>query len=359
MKNNLIVFFIFISSFTFSQDSIWKKAPQLNFSLFTDVFYCYDFARPKEGNRQEFLYNHNRHNEWNLNVGAIGFNLLHDKYEVLLSFQAGTYVLDNYKNENEVIKHVAESYISIHPDKKNDFTLMAGIFQSHLGFEGIYSIENPTMTRTLLAENIPYYLTGIQGIYQPSKSLKVLLFSGNGWQRIARLSGNSLPAFGTQIQYLGKKGYTYNWSTFICSEYPDEIRRMRYFNNFFIQKKFRKVLLISDFDFGLEQRQMGSKNLNFWYSSGVIAKIKLNKMWSISCREEFYSDRNNVIISGSSHFQVLSSSIGLNYQLTQNLKFQIEGRHLVSFDAYRLKNDYKQNFTLGASLIASFKKNVK
>jgi hypothetical protein len=71
-------------------DSTWQKKPELNISGFADVFYVYDFNQPQGTKRQPFLYNHNRHNEFNLNLGFIKFGLAHTKYRANFALQTGT-----------------------------------------------------------------------------------------------------------------------------------------------------------------------------------------------------------------------------------------------------------------------------
>ena len=66
-----IVIVLILTSFELlAQDtSYWHTKPTLTFSGFTDVFYIYDMNRPQGDYRQPFLFNHNRHNEFNLNLG--------------------------------------------------------------------------------------------------------------------------------------------------------------------------------------------------------------------------------------------------------------------------------------------------
>jgi hypothetical protein len=46
--------------------------------------------------------------------------------------------------------------------KKQNLWLDAGIMPSHIGFESAVSADCWTLTRSLLAENSPYYETGIK-----------------------------------------------------------------------------------------------------------------------------------------------------------------------------------------------------
>ncbi len=68
-----IVMMLFLTGFKLlAQDtSDWYAKPALTISGFTDIFYVYDFNQPQGNYRQAFLFNHNRHNEFNLNLGLL------------------------------------------------------------------------------------------------------------------------------------------------------------------------------------------------------------------------------------------------------------------------------------------------
>ena len=58
------------------------------------------------------------------------------------------------------------------------------------------------LTRSILADNTPYYESGAKITYTSDNSK--WFFSGlvlNGWQHIQRPDGNNTPAFGTQITF--------------------------------------------------------------------------------------------------------------------------------------------------------------
>jgi hypothetical protein len=182
-------------------DSPWHQKPELNISGFADVFYVYDFNQPQGTERQQFLFNHNRHNEFNLNLGFVKLGLDHKKYRANIALQTGTYANDNYAAEPGLLKNIFEANIGISLNKKNNLWLDAGVFSSHIGFESAISIDNWTMTRSLLAENSPYFLTGAKLTFNPNDKLEIAGLILNGWQRIQRLQGNSLPSFGTQVNF--------------------------------------------------------------------------------------------------------------------------------------------------------------
>ncbi|MCB0737764.1 MAG: outer membrane beta-barrel protein, partial [Bacteroidetes bacterium] len=127
---------------------------------YSDVFHAYDFNRPATPYRQPFLFNHNRHNEVNLNLASAGFKLINSKYRANIMFQAGTYVQDNLAAEQSSLRSIQEASIGLPLHKSRKWWFYAGIFPSHLGFENANSIENMTLTRSLVAENSPYFLSG-------------------------------------------------------------------------------------------------------------------------------------------------------------------------------------------------------
>ena len=64
----------------------------------------------------------------------------------------------------------------------------------------------------------------------------------NGWQRIQRVDGNHLPAFGHQLTYKPNSKITLNSSSFVGSDKTDSLRQMRYFHNLYGIFKLMKDL---------------------------------------------------------------------------------------------------------------------
>jgi hypothetical protein len=181
-----ILVLIISSAQLFSQDSSWSSRPTVEVMGFADVFYAYDFNDPQGSVRQPFFFNHNRHNEFNLNLGLIDFQVSHEKYRANLGFQTGVYANDNYASEPGRLKTIYEAFIGLSLNKKSNLWLDAGIFPSHLGFESAISMDNPTLTRSLVAESSPYFLSGVKLSYQPNEKWDLSFTACNGWQRIKR-----------------------------------------------------------------------------------------------------------------------------------------------------------------------------
>jgi hypothetical protein len=345
-------------------DRAWDQKPELSISGFADVFYVYDFNLPQNISRQPFLFNHNRHNEFNLNLGYIKLGLSHTKYRANLALHTGTYAIDNYVAEPGLLKNIFEANIGIALNKQNNLWLDAGIIPSHIGFESAISIDSWTMTRSLLAENSPYFLTGAKLTFNPNEHWEMAALILNGWQRIQRLEGNSLPSFGTQINFSPTPSTTFNWSTFVGTDDPDTLRRMRYFNNFYGQFQLTKrVGLITGFDIGTQQKFKGSSSFDYWFTPVIIVQYAINKSWKTTLRAEYYQDEKGVIIpTGTNNgFSTAGFSYNIDYSPTQNIVCRLEGRWLNSKDnLFETKtSSTNNNFIIGTSLAIKFEETLK
>lgn len=361
----LIISFILVINVILAQnDSIWNQQPTLSISGFADVFYVYGFNQSQDTERQPFLYNHNRHNEFNLNLGFVKLGLEHTKYRANLALQTGTYANDNYAAEPELLKSIFEANIGISLNKKNNLWLDAGVLPSHIGFESAISIDNLTLTRSLLAENSPYFLTGAKLTYNPNDKLEIAGLIVNGWQRIQRLQGNSLPSFGTQVTYSPTEKVTLNWSSFIGTDDPDTTRRMRYFNNFYGQiQSTEKIGLIVGCDIGVQQQSKNSSAYDFWFSSVIIGQYKINNHWKTAIRAEYYQDETCIIIpTGTANgFKTTGFSLNFDYIPVSNIACRIEGRWLNSKDNIFATQTIptNNNFIIGTSVAIRFSQTLK
>ncbi len=365
MKNYFKIFLtlLFISVIPanlFSQkDSAWEKPPFIQLSGFVDVFYTYDLNQPKTNYRQTYFYNYNRHNEFNLNLGYIKFGVEQIKYRANITLQAGTYPNDNYASEPGLLKNIYEANIGITLNRKNNLWLDAGIFASHIGFETAISLDNWSLTRSILAESSPYYLSGAKLTFTPNNKWEIAALACNGWQHIQKVSGNFLPSFGTQIKFIPIKKNILNWSTFIGTDDPDTTRRMRYFSNFYSQFQFGKHFgLIAGFDIGTQQQAKNSSQYKFWLSPIIIVRYSITNKWGTAFRAEYYQDETGIVIpTGTVNgFKTTGLSLNIDYLPISNIACRIESRWLYSQDKIFEQNQSptNNNLFITASIAVKF-----
>ncbi|MGZ5221499.1 MAG: porin [Chitinophagaceae bacterium] len=347
---------LFMSITAVAQDSTKEQPRSLVFSGYTEAYYQYDFNKPSDNVRPGFIYSHNRHNEFNLNIGFIKANFSAERVRANLALAAGTYMNANYAAEPGVLKNIYEANAGLRLGKSN-LWLDAGVFGSHIGFESAISKDCWNLTRSIMADNSPYYEAGAKITYTTDDGRWLL--SGlalNGWQRINRVSGNSLMSWGTQIQFKPSAKILVNYSTFIGTDKPDSARLFRFFNNFYgIFSLSDKVGLTLGFDVGTEEKTPSGNGTNTWYAPVVILKYTANDKWSLAARAEHYNDKYGVIIiTGTQNgFQTSSYSLNIDHSPVKNVLARLEIRSLNSKDnIFTKRNEVRKNNTFITSSIA-------
>ncbi|MBK8954611.1 MAG: porin [Saprospiraceae bacterium] len=359
-RPNVAFIFLAISKLIYGQDTIYQIEPsKLELSCYLDFYYSYDFSNPKTPKKQFYFYNYNRHASMQLNLGLLKFYTLQDRYRINISIQAGTYAEDNYTAEPLLFRHIYEAYLGLALSSKKTVWLDAGIFNSHIGFESAISFDNWTLTRSLLAENSPYYLTGLKINYDLNRRFQFAALVCNGWQRIKQIEGNSLPSLGTQFKFTSRSGWIVHWSQFLGTDDPDSTRRMRYFHNFYMLTKVHENLsLICGLDLGFQQDRKGSSSYQNWLGTALLLKYQANgDPWSVSIRAEYFQDHNHVILTDpQSKINITGISANFDYIPLDNILARVELRKLSNPIPIFQSNSglRKDNISLTVSIAAKF-----
>ncbi|MBK9248185.1 MAG: porin [Ignavibacteria bacterium] len=323
-------------------------ANPLTISGYVETYYSYDFGAPANHERPSFIYSFNKHNEFNLNIGFVKAKYLQPgSIRGTLALMAGTYAQYNLSSEQGLLKNVFEANVGacMYDNSEHNIWVDAGIMPSHIGFESAIGQDCWNLTRSILADNSPYYEAGIKVGYTTSDDKWYLAAMYlNGWQRITKVNGNQTPAFGSQITYKPSTDITLNWSTYIGNEQPDTVALWRYFNNFYgIFQLTDKIGLTAGFDLGLQDKFTDSTDMNLWFSPVVIVQYKPTNSWKIAARGEFYSDEYGVIIpTGTPNgFQTFGFSLNVDYYPGElhNVLLRTELRTLQSKDEVFLSDN--------------------
>ena len=355
----ILLFLILFVNIVISAQGILEKPFKI--TGFAEVYYQYDSNNPVNNSRPNFIYSHHRNNEININLAFIKANYETENLRANLALATGTYMNANYSEEQGVLKNIYEANIGFKISKNKNSWIDAGVFPSHIGFESAAVKDNWTLTRSISAENSPYFETGAKISYTTNNGKWFL--SGlilNGWQRIQQVDGNSLPSFGHQLSFTPNEKLTFNSSSFIGNDKPDSIRQMRYFHNLYgIYKINNRWAIRAGFDLGADQKFKGSNAYNIWYTPVLIAKYSPTGKISIAARSEYYNDKNGAkIITGTENgFQMLGYSLNFDYQIFSNLLWRTEIRNLNNRDAIFLSRNTaleKSSFTAVSSLSVGF-----
>lgn len=304
-------------------------------SGYAELYYSYEAARPEDHVRQGPFYCFKHHNEVDLDLGFVKMAYAKANVRGNLALMAGTYAQYNLSAEQEQLRSVYEANVGVRISKTKQLWVDAGIMPGHIGFESAIGKDCWTLTRSLVAENSPYFDTGAKLGYTTDNArwyAAVLLL--NGWQRTARPVGNNGPNLGTQLLYTPDANTTFNWSTHIGNDRADTASRLRVFNDLYASSTFGAHLgLTAGLDIGLEEAAPGG-SMNMWIGPVLIARYVLDPRNAWAVRAEYYQDRDGVILpTGTPHgFSTLGLSVNYERRVAANCLFRVEARTLDSRD---------------------------
>jgi putative OmpL-like beta-barrel porin-2 len=198
--------------------------------------------------------------------------------------------------------------------------LEAGVYPSHIGFEGFFTKDNWNYSRGWLAELSPYYQTGIKASYAWSDRWSGQVHLLRGWQRIS--DNNAAPSWGTQVAYNGPR-LAASFNTFAGPELPRDTSHLRTFGDLVATwKATPKLTLGGSIDRG-RQEYAGDAAAN-WLGIAVYGRYTVAAGHALALRAERFHDRDGGI---SGFAQTLTEST-LTYELqpAAHLKLDFEAR---------------------------------
>jgi Putative beta-barrel porin-2, OmpL-like. bbp2 len=326
MRIFVLAFVWFVNIF-----SLIGQSPALNWSSYGEFYFGMDDLRSKSHNRPGFLYNHTRNEEIALNLAFARCELTDSLWRAKGGLMAGNYVEKNLSGEPSSLRNIYEATIGFRLQKAHDLWLEAGIFPSHIGYETVVSNDNPTLTRSLIAENSPYYESGVKLTgFSRNKKWSYLIAMINGWQRISRVGGYYPPSIGCQIKFEPNTTWTVSYSNYLGDESSDEDLALRQFHDLNIRFKTKNnVMVIAGLDVG-QQPDLKSEDWTptSWYGGSLMFSVPIQNGWSLNARLEKYVDSHEVVVNNpfDNGFELNGYSAGLDYKINEYGLLRLEGK---------------------------------
>lgn len=352
-----------ISSYGFAEES----HPKLTWGGYIDTHYSYDFNNPPNGDRS-FTTQPARSNEFNLNLAFLDVNLTSERIRGRLAYQVGTSVQSNYSAEPrlgtvsgpDLSRHIQEARVGY---KVSDKTWIdAGIFFAHVGAESWISRDNLTLTRSLVAEYSPYYLSGVKFSHSATDALTLQLLATNGWQNVSE--NNTDKNVGTGIEYSWDR-LSLAYNTMVGHEVSSDLYgtprkgEARHFHNLILKSKNSELTeWAAQLDMGFQQKPSSSK-FSQWQGFTLMGRFKVADGKKVSVRIEGYQDFDQIVlVTGQpDSFNAVGGSIGFDQVLEAILTWRTELRYLAADAQVFPKNTTelsKQNISATTSVALTF-----
>jgi len=258
-----------------------------------------------------------RANEFNLNLAEVAVTRDAKPVGFHLSLIAGNGADVIHASEPQGFRFVYQA--SILYKRSDRLTFEAGIYPSHIGFEGFFSKDNWSYTRGWLAEFSPYYQTGIRANYAFTPHWSGELHVLNGWQNIA--DNNDATAIGGKIAYTNGR-LTTALNTFDGPELAGDDKHWRHFGDLIATFNATPSLSIGgSLDRGRQELPGGGAN---WLGVAVYGRYAFDDRRAVAVRVERFSDPNNGITGAPQ--KLAEATLTYEYRPVSNLILKVEGR---------------------------------
>ena len=330
--------FIISAIIIYSQLVLADSDKKVSWGGFIDGQYAFDFNNPPDGDRS-FTTQPSRANEFNINLAFIEAKAESSKTRSRFALQTGTSVQSNYLSEpqkgsisgGELSRHIQEARVGY---KVSENTwLDAGIFFAHVGSESFISKDNLTLTRSLVAEFSPYYLSGVKLTHSFSNQLTGQLLVTNGWQNISE--NNTDKNVGTGIEFANDQ-WSLAYNTLLGREVSADLNgsargsEFRHFHDFILKSHAPGPWeWVAQYDVGFQKKQNFSTESQ-WQGATLLSRYSLNADQKIALRLEAYQDRDQIIIvtNEADAFNGYGLSVGFDQILPDGIFWRSELRYL-------------------------------
>ncbi len=326
---------------------------------FIDTYYAWNDNEPNEKDIPYFNSSQ-RHNEFSINLAYIDFNYSSSKIRARFIPSFGSFMNANYATETGTLKDLLEARVGIKLSEKKEIWIDAGVLGSPFTNENAVSKDQLMYTRSLAAEFVPYYLSGVRLSVPISNKTNFYAYVINGWQQIVDLNHDKSLAI--QFESRPNNNWLLNWNVYAGNHqtiyYPNH--RMRYFSDVYaIYAPAKSKLNMSACLYAGMQEIKDSitgvlKNV-FWSQANITARYFVAKNWSISGRLEAFIDNDEaevISITNEKGFNTFSHTLGLNYHVNKNAMFRIEQRSIYAdkyiFEATKNRITNTSNYIVGS-----------
>lgn len=267
------------------------------------------------------LVSFHRFKELAINTAVARVNFQDSQVRFSAGLGTGTYFIKNLSAEPMGYRNIFECYGGIRLSSRNSIWLDAGIMPSHIGYESAISMDQPTLTRSLVSDLSPYYETGVKISKQMSNSSFSLLYL-NGWQRIWRNPKETGTHLGSQFTF-NKGGFFLNYSGYYGGLGTGNSADVRIFHDLFTKIKLRdnfQIWLL--FDWGSDN--VGN-NRKPWWGMASVVQYKFNEYLATALRAERFQDNNNrMIVSAPLPANIGGYSWNIDYYINPRVLLRAE-----------------------------------
>lgn len=262
------------------------------------------------------------HSRWGLEFGLQEGN---DVEGLVVSAVPGR---DRPVNYADQLKHFSRANVSYLAPIGKGLTVTAGLFNSYIGYQSVYSRYNLNYTRSYMADNAPYFMFGVGATYPVSDTWRLGLYAINGYNYLSHI--NNQPSYGAQSQWTLTPQVTLTQNLYYGPDQANTaIAFWRAFSDSILEWQSGPWILAVAYDIGTENaaEQVGHPR-TFWTGGAFYAHWNVSGPWSLGLRPELYWDRNGRISGSEQLLKAMTSTIEYKWACAhQTLLLRLEHRY--------------------------------
>jgi putative OmpL-like beta-barrel porin-2 len=278
-----------------------RRPPDWHYGGFVDLGYSLDFNFP-----QNHLFRNRsttpRVNELDLNMAGIyvkkdateqsrwGMELMGQAGQDARNFGFGTNL--PHVDGSDVLHDFGRANVSYLAPIGNGLTFQAGLFNSFIGYESLYSKDNFNYTRSWIADYSPYLMFGANAQYQFNERWSGVFFIINEYFHLQ--NSNSLPSYGAQVAYKPSSAWTLKETIYYGPDQSNtSLEFWRLFSDSIAEWKVNDdVTLVGEYQVGTQEMAIPGNPRFFYMGAAFPMRWHISGPWSVALRPEVYWDPN-------------------------------------------------------------------
>lgn len=341
-------------------DSNAQQKDSFAIQLFGEVYASSIPNKPFDKTRPAYHYNYTKANNVGVNMALARVHYSTKRFRTNFGMMAGDYSVANLADEPTWTRNFYEANAGYKITNSQEIWVDVGLLPSHIGIESAIGKDNFTATRSIVADNSPYYETGVRFSYLPSEKLYFSILTTTGWQNITVPKQQEGASWGLQVTYKPSSALTLNHSSSI-GKVVSGIKNVTriYFNHYAAIAISKRTNLTMGWDFGLQADTMNIEKTNVWNGWLVLCRyaIRPEKLFLAFRYERFIDNSNVLFYINQPEYQAFNlhhTSLNVDWAPAKGFLLRAEANYQAAPSPLFWKNKQLSSRQLSAFLIASY-----
>ncbi len=202
---------------------------------------------------------------------------------------------------SDQLRHFGSANVSYLAPVGGGLRIQAGLFNSLIGYESLFSKDNANYTRAWVSDYSPYLMFGVNASFPITHNLTGTVFVINEYAHLAH--ANDVPSYGGQLAWKGASRFSFQQTFYYGPDQSQtDMKFWRLFSDSIVKFQDGPVTVGFDYQIGTERMaELPGNPRVFWTGASMPIQWHVNGPWSVAIRPELYWDRNGRL-TGSEQF---------------------------------------------------------